>query len=104
MNMIHMCSFARASRRKEFERVCRREVKIPGMVVMRDVAIAKSEFVPDQKAVSKLQDFQEDPELFRYCSLPEVHTHNHFVFYTQGFKGPVQWLFKRACVLSCTRY
>lgn len=39
---------------------------------MRDVAIAKSEFVPDQKAVSKLQDYQEDPELFRYCTLPEV--------------------------------
>lgn len=39
---------------------------------MRDVAIVKSEFVPDQKAVSKLQDYQEDPELFRYCTLPEV--------------------------------
>lgn len=58
--------------RKEFERICRQEVNIPGLVVMRDVAIAKSEFVPDQKAVSKLQDFQEDPELFRYCTLPEV--------------------------------
>lgn len=58
--------------RKEFERICRQEVKVPGLVVMRDVAIAKSEFVQDQKAVSKLQDFQEDPELFRYCSLPEV--------------------------------
>ncbi|KAG7270316.1 hypothetical protein CRUP_030216 [Coryphaenoides rupestris] len=39
---------------------------------MRDVDIASSEFVPDQKAVSKIQDFQEDPELFRYCALPEV--------------------------------
>uniref|UniRef100_A0AAQ4PZV8 Phytanoyl-CoA dioxygenase, peroxisomal n=1 Tax=Gasterosteus aculeatus aculeatus TaxID=481459 RepID=A0AAQ4PZV8_GASAC len=68
--------------RKEFERVCRREVKIPGMVVMRDVAIAKSEFVPDQKAVSKLQDFQEDPELFRYCSLPEI------LKYVECFTGP----------------
>lgn len=61
-----------ASFRREFERICRQEVKIPGLLVMRDVAIAKSEFVPDQRAVSKLQDFQEDPELFRYCSLPEV--------------------------------
>lgn len=58
--------------RKEFERICRREVKVPGLVVMRDLAIIKSEFVPDQKAVSKLQDFQEDPELFRYCTLPQV--------------------------------
>lgn len=59
--------------RKEFERLCRREVKIPGLVMMRDVVISKSEFVADQKAVSKIQDFQEDPELFRYCSLPQVH-------------------------------
>ncbi|KAM8908533.1 phytanoyl-CoA dioxygenase, peroxisomal [Spinachia spinachia] len=68
--------------RKEFERVCRGEVKIPGMVVMRDVAIVKSEFVPDQKAVSKLQDFQEDPELFRYCSLPQI------LKYVECFTGP----------------
>lgn len=62
--------------RKAFERICRQEVKVPGLVVMRDLAIVKSEFVPDQKAVSKLQDFQEDPELFRYCTLPQVqHTH-----------------------------
>lgn len=40
--------------------------------MMRDVAILKSEFVADQKAVSKIQDFQEDPELFRYCTLPQV--------------------------------
>ncbi|KAF6734600.1 Phytanoyl-CoA dioxygenase, peroxisomal [Oryzias melastigma] len=68
--------------RKEFERICRQEVKVPGLVVMRDVAIAKSEFVRDQKAVSKLQDFQEDPELFRYCSLPEI------LKYVECFTGP----------------
>ncbi|KAM6986949.1 phytanoyl-CoA dioxygenase, peroxisomal [Aplochiton taeniatus] len=65
-----------------FERICRREVVVPGLVVMRDVSIAKSEFVPDQKAVSKLQDFQEDPELFRYCSLPNI------LKYVQCFTGP----------------
>ncbi|XP_008296176.1 phytanoyl-CoA dioxygenase, peroxisomal-like [Stegastes partitus] len=68
--------------RKAFERICRQEVKVPGLVVMRDVAIAKSEFVPDQKAVSKLQDFQEDPELFRYCCLPEI------LKYVECFTGP----------------
>ncbi|XP_030006364.1 phytanoyl-CoA dioxygenase, peroxisomal [Sphaeramia orbicularis] len=68
--------------RREFERICLQEVKIPGMVVMRDVAIAKSEFVPDQKAVSKLQDFQEDPELFQYCSLPQI------LKYVECFTGP----------------
>lgn len=68
--------------RREFERICRQEIKVPNLVVMRDVAIAKSEFVPDQRAVSKLQDFQEDPELFRYCSLPEI------LKYVECFIGP----------------
>ncbi|XP_037552060.1 phytanoyl-CoA dioxygenase, peroxisomal [Nematolebias whitei] len=68
--------------RKEFERICRGEVKVPGLIVMRDVAIAKSEFVPDQRAVSKLQDFQESPELFRYCSLPQI------LRYVESFTGP----------------
>ncbi|XP_077450491.1 phytanoyl-CoA dioxygenase, peroxisomal [Stigmatopora argus] len=68
--------------RKEFERICQRKVSIPGLIVMRDVAIAKSEFVPDQKAVTKLQDFQEDPELFRYCALPQI------LKYVECFTGP----------------
>ncbi|XP_074554397.1 phytanoyl-CoA dioxygenase, peroxisomal [Halichoeres trimaculatus] len=68
--------------KKEFERISRQEVKVPGLVVMRDVAIVKSEFVPDQRAVSKLQDFQEDPELFRYCTLPEI------LQYVECFTGP----------------
>ncbi|XP_064174741.1 phytanoyl-CoA dioxygenase, peroxisomal [Anguilla rostrata] len=68
--------------RVEFERICKGEVRVPGLLVMRDVAIAKSEFVPDQKAVSKLQDFQEDPELFRYCSLPQI------LKYVEAFTGP----------------
>ncbi|XP_029351120.1 phytanoyl-CoA dioxygenase, peroxisomal [Echeneis naucrates] len=68
--------------RQEFERVCRQQVKIPGLLVMRDVAIAKSEFVPDQKAVTKLQDFQEDTELFRYCKLPQI------LDYVACFTGP----------------
>ncbi|KAM7377988.1 hypothetical protein PAMA_013072 [Pampus argenteus] len=68
--------------RKEFERICRQEVKVPGLVVMRDVAIVNSEFVADQKAVSKLQDFQEDPELFRYCTLPQI------LKYVECFTGP----------------
>ncbi|KAJ8411315.1 hypothetical protein AAFF_G00173210 [Aldrovandia affinis] len=68
--------------RVEFERICRREVLAPGLLVMRDVAIVKSEFVQDQKAVSKVQDFQEDPELFRYCCLPQI------LRYVEAFTGP----------------
>ncbi|XP_056281348.1 phytanoyl-CoA dioxygenase, peroxisomal [Pseudoliparis swirei] len=68
--------------RTAFEQVCRQEVKVPGMMVMRDVAIAKSEFVADQRAVSKVQDFQEDPDLFRYCSLQQI------LKYVECFTGP----------------
>jgi phytanoyl-CoA hydroxylase len=42
------------------------------MTVMRDVAIAKSEFIQGEKAITKLQDFQQDDVLFDYCCLPEV--------------------------------
>lgn len=70
--LLHICYDTSVFFRKEFERLCRQDVKIPGLVMMRDVAISKSEFVADQKAVSKIQDFQEDPELFRYCTLPQV--------------------------------
>lgn len=62
------CAFSR----KQFEQLCRQEVKAPGLIMMRDLAILKSEFVPEQRAISKIQDFQEDPELFRYCALPQV--------------------------------
>ncbi|XP_020327762.1 phytanoyl-CoA dioxygenase, peroxisomal-like [Oncorhynchus kisutch] len=62
--------------RAAFERIFRREVQVPGLVVMRDVSIAKSEFIPDQKAISKLQ---EEPELFRYCSLEPAQVIRHLV-------------------------
>uniref|UniRef100_A0A3Q3JBU7 Phytanoyl-CoA dioxygenase, peroxisomal n=1 Tax=Monopterus albus TaxID=43700 RepID=A0A3Q3JBU7_MONAL len=68
--------------RKEFERICRQEVTVPGLLVLRDVAIAKSEFIPDQSMVSKIQDFQEDHELFRYCTLPQI------LEYVECFTGP----------------
>ncbi|CAN9508144.1 unnamed protein product [Ophioblennius macclurei] len=67
---------------KEFERICRRQVDVPGLVVMRDVAIGKSEYVADQRAINKIQDFQEDPELFRYCTLPQI------LKYVSCFTGP----------------
>ncbi|XP_025253325.1 phytanoyl-CoA dioxygenase, peroxisomal isoform X3 [Theropithecus gelada] len=57
--------------RNEFEKICRKEVKPFGLVVMRDVTISKSEYTPSEKMTTKVQDFQEDKELFRYCTLPE---------------------------------
>ncbi|KAK3585867.1 hypothetical protein CHS0354_038399 [Potamilus streckersoni] len=58
--------------RMRFEQICQGGVKVPGLTVMRDVAIAKSEFVPGQQAITKIQDFQRDDELFDYCALPEI--------------------------------
>jgi hypothetical protein len=41
-------------------------------MVMKDVSILKSEHSLSEKVVSKIQGFQEDEELFRYCRLPQV--------------------------------
>ncbi|XP_008562317.1 PREDICTED: phytanoyl-CoA dioxygenase, peroxisomal [Galeopterus variegatus] len=49
---------------------------------MRDVTISKSEYTPSEKMVVKVQDFQEDEELFRYCTLPEI------LKYVECFTGP----------------
>uniref|UniRef100_A0A8D1SW67 phytanoyl-CoA dioxygenase n=2 Tax=Sus scrofa TaxID=9823 RepID=A0A8D1SW67_PIG len=68
--------------RVQFERICREEVKPLGLMLMRDVSIGKSEYVPCEKMVSKVQNFQEDKELFRYCTLPEI------LKYVECFTGP----------------
>lgn len=67
--------------REQFEKICKREVVVPGMLVMRDVAISKSEFVPDEKAVTKIQTWHDDEVLWEYCCLPEV------VEYVENFLG-----------------
>ena len=43
-----------------------------GMFIMQDVAISKSEFISGQKAVTKLQEFQNDEVLFQYCKNEKV--------------------------------
>lgn len=68
--------------RERFENICNGQVKVPGMIVMKDVAIAKSEFIEGEKAITKIQDFQHDDILFEYCALPEI------VKYVEGFTGP----------------
>lgn len=40
-------------------------------MIMKDESL-KSQFGQSEKVVNKVQDFQEDEELFRYCTLPEV--------------------------------
>ncbi|XP_008850110.1 phytanoyl-CoA dioxygenase, peroxisomal [Nannospalax galili] len=68
--------------RNEFEKICRKEVKPVGLSVIRDVTIAKLGYEPSEKVVLKIQDFQENEELFRYCTLPQV------LKYVECFTGP----------------
>ncbi|PKU27968.1 phytanoyl- hypothetical protein [Limosa lapponica baueri] len=67
--------------KKEFVRICRREVNPPGAMIMKDESL-RSQYGQSEKVVNKVQDFQEDKELFRYCTLPEV------LRYVECFTGP----------------
>ena len=52
------------------------------MTIMKDIAIAKSEFADGERAITKIQDFVLDDQLFEYCCLPEI------VNYVENFTGP----------------
>ncbi|RNA02638.1 phytanoyl- peroxisomal [Brachionus plicatilis] len=67
--------------KQRFQEICAKKIQVPGMTVMKDVAIAKSEFLEGEKAITKIQDFCYDDELFEYCSLPEV------IEYVKSFLG-----------------
>ena len=55
-----------------FQNICSHKVEAPGMVIMRDVAIAKSEYQADERAVTKIQDFQHDEVLSQYFYSPAI--------------------------------
>ena len=65
-----------------FQKICSEKLIPPNMTVMKDVAIAKSEFLEGEKAITKIQDFCFDDELFEYCCLPEI------VSYVKSITGP----------------
>ena len=52
--------------KNRFQSICSDKVKVPGLMIMRDVAIAKSEYQADESAVTKIQDFQYDEVLSQY--------------------------------------
>jgi phytanoyl-CoA hydroxylase len=52
-----------------FQSICDGSVRIPGMVVMKDISFRMKN---GEKAINKIQDFQIDEELFDYCQLPQV--------------------------------
>ncbi|XP_061167950.1 phytanoyl-CoA dioxygenase, peroxisomal-like [Saccostrea echinata] len=58
--------------RDRFEKICRKEITVRGLSIMRDIAISNSEFVAGEKAITKIQDFHNDKVLFDYCAIPEV--------------------------------
>nr|XP_044990926.1 phytanoyl-CoA dioxygenase, peroxisomal [Jaculus jaculus] len=68
--------------RAEFEKICQKEVSPTGLVIMRDVSTVQSQCTLSEQVVSKIQDFQEDEELFRYCTLPQI------LKYVECFTGP----------------
>ncbi|GMS95022.1 hypothetical protein PENTCL1PPCAC_17195, partial [Pristionchus entomophagus] len=56
-----------------FQEICEApKGNFPEMTIMVDVSIAKSEFKEGAKAITKLQDFQNDEVLFDYCRHPTV--------------------------------
>jgi phytanoyl-CoA hydroxylase len=58
--------------RNRFQDICAQKIAVPAMTIMKDISIAKSEFVDGEKAITKIQDFCHDDELFEYCCLTEV--------------------------------
>lgn len=68
--------------RDHFRALCERKVAQSTMTMMRDIAIAKTEFSATEKAITKVQDFVYDDVLFEYCCLPEI------LKYVKCFTGP----------------
>ncbi|XP_077880829.1 phytanoyl-CoA dioxygenase, peroxisomal [Ictidomys tridecemlineatus] len=68
--------------RVAFEKICSEESKPVGLIIIRDVSSVESEDIPSEKTIARIQDYQEDKELFRYCTLPEV------LKYVECFTGP----------------
>uniref|UniRef100_A0A914C0W0 phytanoyl-CoA dioxygenase n=1 Tax=Acrobeloides nanus TaxID=290746 RepID=A0A914C0W0_9BILA len=58
--------------RQRFQDICEGKNVLRDMTVMKDVSIAKSEYIQGEKAVTKVQDFNRDPVLFDYCKYPAV--------------------------------
>ncbi|EDO41772.1 predicted protein [Nematostella vectensis] len=67
---------------ERFRQICVGKVKVLGLTVMKDVSMRNSEFLPGERSINKIQDYQNDEVLFEYCSLPEI------LKYVECFVGP----------------
>ena len=61
--------------RDRFQSICRHDVKVRGLTIMKDFAIAKSKFQPKEKAVTKIQHFHNDEVLSQYFYSPTIIPH-----------------------------
>nr|XP_039263699.1 phytanoyl-CoA dioxygenase, peroxisomal-like [Styela clava] len=68
--------------RKRFHEICTKQVAIPGLALMRDVSIAKDKSIQGEKAINKIQHFQNDPVLFSYLHSPRI------LQYVEAITGP----------------
>jgi phytanoyl-CoA hydroxylase len=69
---------------KRFHEICNlstEEIRNLNFLVMRDIAIAKTEFKGSENSITKLQDWQDDPALFEFCKHPKI------VEYARSFCG-----------------
>eukprot|EP00298_Acanthocystis_sp_HF-20_P006450 c16311_g2_i1.p1 GENE.c16311_g2_i1~~c16311_g2_i1.p1 ORF type:complete len:329 (-),score=116.41 c16311_g2_i1:49-1035(-) len=60
---------------KRFQEICTlpaEEVRQLNFLVMRDVTIAKTEFKNSENAITKLQDWQDDPVLSEFIKHPKI--------------------------------
>ena len=65
-----------------FNQICNREVRVPSMIVMKDVTFVKSSCQSEERTINKIQNFEEDEVLFSYCELPQI------LRYVACFTGP----------------
>lgn len=57
-------------RRNRFRDIVDGKVKVPGLVIMKDVSLLDAKM--DEKVVNKLQELYEDDVLSKHCTLPQV--------------------------------
>jgi len=68
-----------AKYKQRFDDICAGQVVVPGITKMKDVATKDKPL--SERVLNKIQDFQHDDVLFKYCCTPEV------VEYVKNFTG-----------------
>ena len=50
-------AFVSCCYREQFRHICSEKIKVPNLIVMKDIAIAKSQFINGNRAIDEIQDF-----------------------------------------------